>query len=57
MRVTARPWMKIPAHSGEATTVDWHPTRPYIIATGGGRDRSVKSEYRVSYRTDETYND
>mmetsp|Transcript_19354 Transcript_19354/g.27360 ORF Transcript_19354/g.27360 Transcript_19354/m.27360 type:complete len:890 (-) Transcript_19354:965-3634(-) len=39
--VVARPWVKIAAHSGEATTVDWHPTRPYVVATGGS-DRTVK---------------
>jgi len=48
MRLTARPWIKIPAHAGEATSVDWHPTRRYTIATGGGRDRSVKSESNVA---------
>jgi len=42
IRVTARPWVKVAAHAGEATTIDWHPTRPCIIATGGGRDRRVK---------------
>uniref|UniRef100_A0A6V2AHI3 GATOR complex protein WDR24 n=1 Tax=Ditylum brightwellii TaxID=49249 RepID=A0A6V2AHI3_9STRA len=42
IRVMIRPWIKIAAHSGEATSVDWHPTRKYIIATGGGRDRIVK---------------
>lgn len=37
-----RPMIKESAHAGEATTVDWHPTRKYTVATGGGRDRSVK---------------
>jgi len=37
-----KPLLRENAHSGEATTVDWHPTRKYTIATGGGRDRSVK---------------
>lgn len=30
------------AHSGDASTVDWHPVKPYILATGGASDRSVK---------------
>jgi len=38
-----KPWEKIAAHGAEASTLDWHPTRPYIIATGGAADRSVKS--------------
>ena len=42
IRVTARPWVRFAVHAGEATTVDWHPTRKYYLATGGGRDRSVK---------------
>ena len=42
VRVTARPWIRFVAHAGEATTVDWHPTRKYYIATGSARDRSVK---------------
>jgi WD repeat-containing protein 24 len=36
-------WAKIAAHTGEATTVDWHPTLTYVIATGGV-DRTVKSK-------------
>lgn len=42
MFVSARPIVKISAHSGDATTLDWHPTRPYIISTGGAGDRCVK---------------
>ena len=42
IRVTVRPWVRFSVHAGEATTVDWHPTRKYYLATGGGRDRSVK---------------
>ncbi|KAL7552029.1 hypothetical protein ACHAWF_015240 [Thalassiosira exigua] len=37
-----KPMMKESTHAGDATCVDWHPTRKYTIATGGGRDRSVK---------------
>lgn len=33
---------RIQAHDGEATSVDWHPSNPGIIATGGAGDRSVK---------------
>ena len=42
MFVSARPIIKISAHAGDATTLDWHPTKPYIIATGGAGDRCVK---------------
>jgi len=42
IRVRVRPWISFIAHAEEATSLDWHSTRPYIIATGGGRDRSVK---------------
>lgn len=42
IRVPATPWVRIQAHHGEATTVDWHPTRPYTVATGGAVDRCVK---------------
>lgn len=37
------PWEKIAAHDKGASTLDWHPTRPYVIATGGSADKSVKS--------------
>lgn len=36
-----RPMVRIAAHAREATTLDWHPTEPYIIATGSV-DRTVK---------------
>lgn len=39
-----RPLMKTSAHAGEATSVDWHPSDKYVLATGGGRDRLVKGE-------------
>lgn len=38
----------LPSHSalfcvqGEASALDWHPNRPYLIATGGSNDRLVK---------------
>jgi len=40
--VPSRALLKITAHSGESTTLDWHPIMPDIIATGGAGDRSVK---------------
>jgi hypothetical protein len=36
--------VKIAAHAGDATSLDWHPTRPYVIATGGSGDRCVKGK-------------
>jgi len=42
IRFPNRPIMKESAHAGEATSVDWHPTHKYKIATGGSRDRCVK---------------
>jgi len=40
--VRATYMVKISAHDRDATTLDWHPTRKYTIATGGSNDRSVK---------------
>ena len=37
-----KPLSKESVHAGDATSLDWHPTRPTILATAGGRDRSVK---------------
>ena len=42
MNLKARALVKMTAHSGDATTLDWHPTRPYVVATGGAGDRCVK---------------
>jgi len=42
MHVRARAMLKMTAHSGDATTLDWHPLWPNVIATGGATDRSVK---------------
>lgn len=40
-----RPMLKTTsAHAGEATSVDWHPSDKYVLATGGGRDRLVKGQ-------------
>lgn len=38
--ITARVVVRISAHSSDASTIHWHPTRCNVIATGG--DRSVK---------------
>ena len=38
--ITARVIVRISAHSGDASTIHWHPTQCNVIATGG--DRSVK---------------
>lgn len=40
--IAARAFVKMTAHSGDASTLDWHPTRPNVVATGGAGDRSVK---------------
>ena len=42
MFLPQRALVKMTAHSGDATTLDWHPTRKDILATGGANDRSVK---------------
>jgi hypothetical protein len=44
MHVSSRAMVKIAAHTGDATSLDWHPTKPYVIATGGAGDRCVKGE-------------
>jgi WD40 repeat protein len=36
-----RPTVRIAAHAREATSLDWHPWRRNVLATGGG-DRTVK---------------
>ncbi|CAJ1936291.1 unnamed protein product [Cylindrotheca closterium] len=33
---------KVAAHDGDASCLDFHPTQPYIIATGGSNDNRVK---------------
>lgn len=43
-----KPMVKESTHAGDATCIDWHPTRKYVIATGGGRDRSVKGLFVVT---------
>ena len=42
MHVPMRAMAKIAAHTVDATCLDWHPTRPYVVATGGAGDRCVK---------------
>lgn len=44
LRLLGRPWLKIAVHSGEATCVDWHPRRKFILATASGRERSIKGK-------------
>lgn len=45
MHVSWKSIVKIAAHAGDATSLDWHPTRPYVIATGGSGDRCVKGTF------------
>ena len=45
MHVPSRAMAKIAAHTVDATCLDWHPTRPYVIATGGAGDRCVKGTW------------
>jgi WD40 repeat protein len=47
--VPVRPLAKLNVHSGDAITLDWHPRRPFIVATGGARDRCVKVWNLESY--------
>lgn len=42
MAFPRRALVKMTAHGGDATTLDWHPKRKGVIATGGATDRSVK---------------
>ena len=53
MHVTWKAIVKIAAHAGDASCLDWHPTRPYVIATGGSGDRCVKGKItkRTTFRT------
>jgi WD repeat-containing protein 24 len=58
MHLPSRAMVKMTAHSGDATTLDWHPTRRYLVATGGAGDRSVKVwdlEVQLSMEKDESY--
>lgn len=47
MNIPASSLVKIAAHGDDASTLDWHPTRPYVLATGAA-DRCVKGnkDYR-----------
>ena len=42
MHVTVKALVKIAAHTGDASSLDWHPRWPYVVATGGSADRCVK---------------
>lgn len=45
-----RPVMKTTsAHAGEATSVEWHPSDKFVLATGGGRDRLVKGQIHFHF--------
>lgn len=57
--IAARAMVKMTAHSGDASTLDWHPTRPNVVATGGASDRSVKvwdleSDLSMNYKGDDS---
>ena len=34
--------LKIAAHTGDAASLDFHPQRPFVVATGGSADRCCK---------------
>jgi WD40 repeat protein len=51
MHVFYRALLKMTVHSGDTTTLDWHPTFPHILATGGAIDRCVKIWDLESYLT------
>lgn len=59
MHVPPRALVKMTAHSGDATTLDWHPLAPDILASGGASDRSVKvwnlENYLSLNNKDESY--
>jgi WD40 repeat protein len=38
MHITVKALVKIAAHTGDATSLDWHPTRRFVVATGGSLD-------------------
>ena len=42
MNVTIKALVKIAAHTGDASSLDWHPRWPFVVATGGSSDRFVK---------------
>ena len=42
MHVSIKALVKIAAHTGDASSLDFHPQRPFIVATGGSADRCVK---------------
>jgi hypothetical protein len=44
MHVAMRALVKVAAHTGDSTSLDWHPKRPFVLATGGSGDRCVKGE-------------
>lgn len=52
MHVSVRAIVKIAAHTGDATSLDWHPLRPYVLATGGAGDRCVKGNQKHFLHSD-----
>ena len=42
MHVAVKALVKIAAHTGDASSLDWHPRWPFVVATGGSGDRCVK---------------
>jgi WD40 repeat protein len=42
MNVASKAVVKIAAHTGDASSLDWHPRWPFVVATGGSSDRFVK---------------
>jgi WD repeat-containing protein 24 len=51
IHVRVRALVKIAAHSGDATTLSWHPSprMSFVVATGGATDRCVKVWNLESY--------
>jgi hypothetical protein len=49
MHVSVKAIIKVAAHTGDASSLDWHPTKPFVLATGGSGDRCVKVWNLESY--------
>lgn len=46
-RIAIKALAKVAAHNGDASCLDFHPTQPFIIATGGANDNRVNGMYSV----------
>lgn len=58
MHLPAKAIVKIAAHTGDATSLDWHPIQPFILATGGAGERTVKVwnlESSLAMKKDDAY--